>query len=101
MKTLFILLIFFTCTIAHSDESANPACGMMICLSTDNLKRGGLPCVMMVKEWKKIKKYHSVAGVRVLDVPRSLKYRRDRLNSCRGGRRIDVEMIMAQYGMLF
>lgn len=100
---LLMLLTFFVMAtpVLAEDKKTNPACGMQICLSTDNLKNGGLPCVMSIKEFKKIKKYRKHAGVKVLDIPGTLKRRTDKLNSCEGSRKSDTAQIMSQYGLLF
>lgn len=80
----------------HAAEEANPACGMTICLSTDNLQAGGVACAMSLKEFFKIK----VKKAGVVNVPKTIRKREKKLKSCEGARSSDIAQIMARYGAL-
>lgn len=74
--------------------SANPACAMVICLSADG---GGVACQAAKKQFFKIvvKKHGKIK------VGRTLKKRREKLESCQGSQASDRARIMARYGTVF
>ena len=98
--TVFFVLLNVSLAVHSQEQETDEACAMMICLSTDNLKLGGQPCVQAQRDFFEIVKYKKVGFKNKLvpDIPKTIQRRRDRLKKCDGARSSDVEQIMAVYG---
>jgi len=88
------MAIFISTVLSLHAYADDKACAIVVCLSTDNIKAGGLPCQTAKKDFFKIvSKRHGV-----IDVGKTIKKRTTRVEACEGARPADTARVIARYG---
>jgi hypothetical protein len=87
-------------TPEQAAEKANLACGVLICLSTDNIKSGGAACALSMGEFFEIVEYHKVSGKTVPDFLDTAKERKKMLKKCEGASSSDINAVIATWGFV-
>lgn len=96
MRKRILCSVVATMLVAPFAYSDDDACQMQVCLSTSDMKAGGIGCNDAMKKFFKIKyKKHGY-----VDIPKTMKKRREKLESCEGAEAGDTEQIMARYGAI-
>lgn len=93
-KIIPVAILSLAAIVLAPTASANPACSMVICLSSSE---GGEACQAAKKQFFKIfvKKHGKIK------VGKTIKKRREKLEECEGSQASDRARIIARYGAVF